>query len=91
MVSIHDADVNMFIGDDILGGTSAWIGLSRVSSSAEWAWTDESAFDYSWWFGEDPDCGWGDCAATNYLIWGTWCRRSCSDEAFYFACQISAS
>ena len=56
MVSIHDLYLDAFIADDLLSGQPAWLGLHRASGSEPWVWTDGSVYNYSRWFGGNPDC-----------------------------------
>ena len=94
MVSIHDIELDAFLAETLLDGTAAWIGLRRVSESEPWLWTDGTTYDYSNWFGRDPECTVDDCCGLiNYVNGndGSWSGYSCSINNFPYICQIRAS
>ena len=97
MVSIHDLDLNAFIAQDLLQGREAWLGARRESDSAPFRWTDGSPFDFSLWYGGDPDHDGEACASINwkYANPGDWtghaCDRSDSVVNVTYVCRVAAS
>ena len=90
MVSIHDLELDAFIGEELMDGRRAWIGLRRPTSSASWQWIDGSVYDYHNWYDDDPDCSGDCCAAINYVNDGDWIAYTCN-HYFFFICQMDAS
>ena len=90
MVSIHDPELYAFIGEELLDGRLAWLGLRRASDSSPWVWTDGSDYDYENWYGGSPDWYGETCATVNWGDEGEWTGRGC-DDRYSFACQTATS
>ncbi|KAF0288938.1 C-type lectin BML-1 [Amphibalanus amphitrite] len=89
LVSIHDLDMDAFIGEQLLNETEAWLGLHRAGEGEQWEWSDGSNYDFTMWYENDPD--WmGGCAAINFALMGRWIGLGC-EETFPFMCQIAVS
>ncbi|KAF0313516.1 Lectin BRA-3 [Amphibalanus amphitrite] len=93
MITIHDAEENALLAQEVLAHRTSWIGLSRANSSAPWTWVDGSPYDFSLWYMDDPDYVGGDCALINYYdgISGLWAGLDCSEKYEYYACQVAAT
>ena len=91
MVSIHDLLLDAFIGEELMGGEEAWLGLHRPFDVSPWTWTDGSAYDYHHWYGGTPDWPGEACAVINYGNDGDWTGFDCYSYERLFMCQIEAS
>ena len=98
LASIHDADLDAFIGEDVLGGIRAWIGLRCADGTASsCTWTDGTPYDYhSWYESTTPigsACSSGECCAyiNAYDNYGDWNGLGCYNNYQYFVCQVDAS
>ena len=85
--SVHDLVQDAFIGETLLDGDRAWLGLQRVDGV--WSWSDGSAFDWDYWFCDQPGPTGDRCVITNYAGTGKWATYRC-DDPHYFVCQIDA-
>ena len=88
LVSVHDVQLNAFLAETVAGGGSAWLGARRATTYAEWAWTDGTPFDFSYWYAGEPSGGGELCAVANCGRVGEWCARSCHDFDCVFICEI---
>ena len=95
MVSIHDMDSNTFITQHVVASSdgscnTTWIGLSRASSSSSWTWTDGSPYDFTQWYKNNPGDGGGNCALMSKYECGAWRAFDCTNDSYYFMCQVAA-
>ncbi len=83
LASIHSkAEYNLVAG--LLAGYSFWIGGTR-SGSAEWTWSDGSAWDYELWYSEDSSTSY-QCV---YSYESSGFRNYYCDSIFYYyVCKI---
>ncbi|XP_032368555.1 C-type lectin PAL [Etheostoma spectabile] len=91
LVSIHNDDelsiVQCAMYKATTGKAHYWIGafLTIRGSGLEWAWADNTKFDYSRWAGGQPDnyqYSEG-CVEMNYSDWALWNDLNCKDKRPY--------
>ncbi|XP_030646726.1 C-type lectin domain family 19 member A [Chanos chanos] len=101
LTSIHSWEENVFVYDLVnsrIPGipTDIWIGLHDRRQEGTLEWTDGSAYEYSYWDGNQPDDGIHripveeDCVEMWYRqnsALRSWNDNSC-DKAFPFVCKI---
>lgn len=49
LLSVHDQQTNDLIADAIAGTTFNWFWVGANDYSGEWAWADQTPFDYTHW------------------------------------------
>ena len=89
-VSIHDYELDTFLGVDLLNKQPTWIGLHRANLSSSWVWSDGSSFDYSFWYSGQPNYPGEACVILNQAPanWATWDDLDCDVMYYPFMCQI---
>ena len=92
LASVHDEELNDFVGHVAAGGYASWVGLYRTNDTAPWVWTDGSELDYTSWRGHGPDCA-GECCVyvnSGYDDDAPWEACECG-RSQWFVCQTAAS
>ena len=88
LASVHDLVTDAFIGETLLGGDRAWLGLRRVDGL--WSWSDGTPDDWHFWYCDQPGPSGDRCVITNYAGAGVWATYGC-DYQHYFVCQVDAT
>ena len=90
-VSIHDLDLDAFIGEDLMQGERGQMGLHRAYTDEPWTWADGSDMNYTMWYQGEPDRPTGEaCGSINWGQMGFWSDESCDTFYTYFMCQTDA-
>jgi len=85
--SVHDIVTNANLELELEGRT-AWLGLSRPDASGNWAWSDGSDLNYTYWDNKQP--GHGNCTAINHNSQtGQWGSQDCENN-LPAVCQLAA-
>ena len=89
-VSIHDLETNTFLAQELMQGSSAWIGLQRQEGEGDFSWTDGSPLDWTYWYRE-PEGTDQLCGSINYNHnTGQWGSLDCAIRD-PFICELNAS
>ena len=100
LVSIHDDELDVFIGEEVAGGRGAWLGLRCANGTASsCTWTDGTPYDYHNWYGSTSPVGKacselsGECCAliNEHVDRADWYGSYCYDGYRSFICQRDAS
>ena len=95
LVSIHSADQNSFISENVLDGHTAWIGLRCTDTvPPSCTWEDGSPYNFTNWSGggSGPSCYQECCADINHQTnAGDWAAYDCYETYKVFMCQLDAT
>ncbi|XP_061172826.1 macrophage mannose receptor 1-like isoform X2 [Saccostrea echinata] len=84
LASIHSEDENSFISD--ISSKDLWIGLV-LSSNAQFAWTDGTPLDFTFWAKDEPN-NYLDMEACSHLkLGGVWNDNNCGNTLAGFVCK----
>ena len=92
MLSISDAAENDFIRNQMVSGSSVWLGLTDEASEGNWEWTTGESTDYFNWASGEPNEGTSANHARLRQNNGQWTDRNESNLYYYvleFACDLS--
>ena len=89
-VSIHDLDLDAFIGENLTKGQRAWLGLHRADTNAAWTWADGSPMNFTMWLDVEgePNHQGEACGSINWHKVGFWSDETCDTFYKLFACQV---
>uniref|UniRef100_A0AC34FKQ4 C-type lectin domain-containing protein n=1 Tax=Panagrolaimus sp. ES5 TaxID=591445 RepID=A0AC34FKQ4_9BILA len=91
LASIHDAFDNMLLNDyarNMFGPSSQFFIGANDLTNKQWAWTDETQFDFVDWYSYQSGNEYNDCALVD-TSHGAWLKSDCYSEAYY-ACVVPA-
>ena len=90
-VSIHHLDLDAFIAENLVHGETAWLGLHRPNTDADWSWLDGSPVNFTMWINGEPNHSGEACVGINWQDTGFWDDSDCDTLYKRFVCQIDST